>query len=61
MNQQIFNLKTDEKPLDNIKENCGFASIFKDIGVIGDSLSSGEFEATDENGQITYHDFYEYS
>ena len=61
MNQQIFNLKTDEKPLDNIKENCGFAAIFKDIGVIGDSLSSGEFEATDENGQITYHDFYEYS
>ncbi len=61
MNQQIFNYKTDEKPLDNIKENCGFAAIFKDIGVIGDSLSSGEFEATDENGQTTYHDFYEYS
>ena len=61
MNQQIFNCKTDEKPLDNIKENCGFAAIFKDIGVIGDSLSSGEFEATDENGQTTFHDFYEYS
>ena len=59
MNQQIFNYKTDEKPLENIKENCGFAAIFKDIGVIGDSLSSGEFEATDENGQTTYHDFYE--
>ena len=39
MNQQIFNYKTDEKPLENIKENCGFAAIFKDIGVIGDSLS----------------------
>ena len=61
MNQQIFNYKIDEKPLDNIKENCGFSAIFKDIGVIGDSLSSGEFEATDESGQITYHDFYEYS
>ena len=61
MNQQIFNYKTDEKPLENIKENCGFAAIFKDIGVIGDSLSSGEFEATDKNGQTTYHDFYEYS
>ena len=35
MNQQIFNCKIDEKPLDNIKENCGFAAIFKDIGVIG--------------------------
>lgn len=61
MNQQMFNYKKDENPLENIKENCGFAAIFKDIGVIGDSLSSGEFEATDENGQTTYHDFYEYS
>ena len=38
MNQQMFNYEIDEKPLDNIKETCGFAAIFKDIGVIGDSL-----------------------
>ena len=44
MNTKIFELQQGEKPLDNIKENCGFAGIFKEIGVIGDSLSSGEFE-----------------
>lgn len=44
----MFLLKENEKPLDNIKENCGFASILKDVGVIGDSLSSGEFEVTNE-------------
>ena len=42
MNQQIFDYQAGEKPLDTMKDNCGFASIFKDIGVIGDSLSSGE-------------------
>ncbi len=57
----MFLLKENEKPLDNIKENCGFASILKDVGVIGDSLSSGEFEATNEKGETTYHDMYEYS
>ena len=31
------------------------------IGVIGDSLSSGEFECHDENGGIVYTDMYEYS
>lgn len=61
MNQKKFEIKEDKNPLDNILENCGFAGIFKEIGVIGDSLSSGEFEATDENGQTTYHDMYEYS
>lgn len=57
----MFLLKENEKPLDNIKETCGFASILKDVGVIGDSLSSGEFEATNEKGETTYHDMYEYS
>lgn len=61
MNTKIFELQQGEKPLDNIKENCGFAGIFKEIGVIGDSLSSGEFESTGPNGEVLYHDFYEYS
>ena len=39
MNSKIFEIGKNEKPLDIIKENCGFASIFKEIGVIGDSLS----------------------
>lgn len=50
-----------EQPLDIIKETCGFAGIFKQIGVIGDSLASGEFESHDENGNIVYTDMYEYS
>lgn len=61
MNIEMFEIKENEKPLDIIKENCGFAGIFKDIGVIGDSLSSGEFESTDSEGNIKYHDMYEYS
>lgn len=61
MNLDLFMVKEDEKPLDTMRENCGFTGIFKEIGVIGDSLSSGEFESVDENGEIQYHDMYEYS
>ncbi len=61
MDLKLFKINEGEKPLDNIKENCGLCAILKDVGVIGDSLSSGEFESTDENGNILYHDFYEYS
>ena len=60
----IFELiKTDstEKPLDEIINDGGLCSIFRTIGCIGDSLSSGEFEGTDEDGNITYNDFYDYS
>lgn len=51
----------DEKPLDNIPESGGFCSIFRTIGCIGDSLSSGEFESVSREGYIGWHDFYEYS
>lgn len=61
INKKIFELQENEQPLDNLKENCGFAGIFKNIGVVGDSLSSGEFESTNENGEVGYHDMYEYS
>ena len=51
-----------ERPLERLVDDGGFTSIFRTIGCIGDSLSSGEFEATDEEGQNkTYHDDYEYS
>ncbi len=58
--KQLFDI-TDEKPLDRIVDDGGFAGIFRTIGCIGDSLSSGEFEAKHENGTTTYHDYYEYS
>lgn len=51
----------NEKPLDNLLPDSGFCGIFRTIGVIGDSLSSGEFEALSEAGVQAYHDFYEYS
>ena len=51
----------NEKPLENLAVNGGYTAIFRKIGVIGDSLSSGEFESLDENGNKGYHDYFEYS
>ena len=52
----------DEKPLDRLDPTGGYTAIFRTIGCIGDSLSSGEFEATDPaTGNKTYHDTFEYS
>lgn len=51
----------NEKPLDNLAVNGGYTAIFRKIGIIGDSLSSGEFESLDENGNKGYHDYFEYS
>ena len=52
----------NEKPLDKLDPTGGFTAIFRTIGCVGDSLSSGEFEATDpETGGKTYHDEFEYS
>ena len=52
---------TDEKPLEYLVNNGGYTAIFRKIGVVGDSLSSGEFESLDKNGNKGYHDYYEYS
>ena len=49
-----------EKPLDNLVSDGGFFKIFRSVAVIGDSLSSGEFESCIE-GIVGYHDFFEYS
>lgn len=51
----------NEKPLDRIVSDGGFTKIFRTIGCIGDSLSSGEFECVDKDMNKSYHDFYEYS
>lgn len=61
MDYKRFEIGKNEKPLDNLKETCGFAGVFKQVGVIGDSLSSGEFESHDEQGNIMYTDMYDYS
>lgn len=51
----------DEKPLDTLCADGGMSGIFRTVACVGDSLSSGEFEATNENGEKTYHDMFEYS
>ena len=61
MKLDMFTIAPGEKPLDKLEANCGFAGIFKKIGIIGDSLSSGEFESHDKDGTILYHDMYEYA
>ena len=63
--ETIMNIKDlfpeGEKPLDRLLPDGGFVGIFRTMGFIGDSLASGEFEATAANGGKTYHDMYEYS
>lgn len=56
-----MNNQMGENPLENTVCNGGFCAIFKTIACIGDSLSSGEFESIDDAGNITHHDWYEYS
>lgn len=53
--------RKDEKPLDFIVPDGGFCKVFRTIGCIGDSLSSGEFQSCDEHGGDGFHDYYEYS
>lgn len=56
----IFNNES-ELPLENLVTDGGFCSIIRTIACVGDSLSSGEFEYVDENGNKTYHDMFDYS
>ena len=58
---QLINRSKNEKPLDNLVLDGGFISIFPTIACIGDSLSSGELEHVDENGNKTNHDKFEFS
>ena len=51
----------NEKPLDTIPEDGGYTAIFRTIACVGDSLSSGEFEADNGNGGSSGHDMFEYS
>ena len=57
---KILSVKEGEKPLDNLIVGGGFASIFRTIAVVGDSLASGEFESL-KDGTKDYHDYFEYS
>ena len=56
-----YYINNEEKPLDNLVDDGGFVKIFRKIAFVGDSLSSGEFEALDSQNKRSYHDMFEYS
>jgi len=56
----MFYAGENEKPLDRLCDDGGFCGIFRTIGIVGDSLSSGEFESFIDDVRGC-HDFYEYS
>lgn len=58
-NKELFDIK--EKPLDRLVNGYSMTSVFRRIAFIGDSLSSGEFETRDEQGNAGYYDMFEYS
>ena len=51
----------NEKPLDHFVTAGGFCGIFRTIGCVGDSLSSGEFQTKKADGTWRYTDMFEYS
>ncbi len=59
--QDILLKNVGDNPLAEIKTDGGFVSIFRTIGFIGDSLSSGEHESYNEQTGKGYHDYFEYS
>ena len=51
----------NEQPLERLLPDGGFCGIFRTIGCIGDSLSSGEFQTRRSEDAFRYTDMYEYS
>lgn len=58
-NKELYN--KNEKPLDKLVDGYSHTSVFRTIAFVGDSLSSGEFETRDAEGNPGYHDLYDYS
>lgn len=51
----------NEQPLDRFPDGISNTAVFRKIAFVGDSLSSGEFESKDKDGNPGWHDYYEYS
>ena len=49
-------LAEGEQPLDRLADGYSNTAIFRTIGFIGDSLSSGEFESRDKDGKMCIRD-----
>ncbi|MBO5408259.1 MAG: SGNH/GDSL hydrolase family protein [Clostridia bacterium] len=58
-NKYFYN--ENEKPLDKLVEGYSRTSVFRKVAFVGDSLSSGEFETLDPEGNRGYYDLYDYS
>lgn len=61
MNWEEYLYPINEKPLDKLVKGYSYTSVFRKIAFVGDSLSSGEFETVNNNGDAGYHDLFEYS
>jgi hypothetical protein len=69
LSAEILAMVNADKPMDrpypasNMPENGGYMAIFDKIGVVGDSLASGEMAYNNSTGEDTqyYVDMYEYS
>lgn len=61
MDLELIYGKKDEKPLDSLVTDGGYVGIFRTIACVGDSLSSGEFQALRPSGENLYVDRFEYS
>lgn len=59
--ETLLRLDEAEQPLDRLVTDGGLCGIFRTVGCVGDSLSSGEFEAEAADGSKTYHDMFDYS
>ena len=59
--EKFYSCDKNEKPLDNIVTDGGFCSIFNSITFVGDSLLSGEFDYTKDDGERGLCDIASYS
>ena len=58
---EYIKVDKNEKPLDRLALDGGYVSIFRTMCCIGDSLSSGEFESKDKDGNTSWWDMMDYS
>ena len=54
-NKYFYN--ENEKPLDKLVEGYSRTSVFRKVAFVGDSLSSGEFETLDPEGNRGYYSY----
>ena len=55
--KELYN--EDERPLDRLVDGYSNTAIFRTMAFVGDSLSSGEFETLDPDGNRGYYDYTE--